>query len=173
MEPYPLELVVTLSDAISALIFILPTYAANSIPAIFGRGTPIDLGRRFIDGERIFGSHKTIRGFLSGLFAGLLVSAAMAAIVSIELMFFGVLVSTGALVGDLVGAFIKRRMKLPPGYPLPLLDQLDFVFGGILILYPFYRLSRGAVFLILLVTPAIHLLANMIAYVLRIKKTFW
>lgn len=168
-----MELVITLGDAISALVFILPTYAANSIPAIFGKGTPIDHGRCFIDGERIFGSHKTVRGFLSGLLAGLLVSAAMATIYSIELLFFGVLVSTGALVGDLAGAFVKRRMRLPPGYPLPLLDQLDFVFGGILILYPFYKLSRGAVFLILLVTPAVHLLANMIAYLLRIKKTFW
>ena len=168
-----MELVVTLSDAISALIFILPSYAANSVPAIFGRGTPIDFGRRFIDGERIFGPHKTIRGFLSGLMAGFLVSAGMGAILSIELLLFGILISTGALGGDLVGAFIKRRMKFPPGYPLPLLDQLDFVLGGILILYPFYRLSRGAIFLILLVTPAIHLLANMIAYLLRIKKNFW
>jgi len=168
-----LELVISLSDAISALIFIFPSYAANSVPAIFGGGTPIDLGRRFIDGERILGSHKTIRGFISGLFAGLLVSAVMGAIFSIELLFLGALISTGALGGDLFGAFIKRRMKLPPGYPLPLLDQLDFVFGGILILYPFHRLSRGAIFLILLVTPAIHLLANMIAYLLGLKKTFW
>jgi len=173
MEPCSLELVITLSDAISALIFIFPSYAANSVPAIFGRGTPIDLGRCFIDGERIFGSHKTIRGFLSGLFAGLLVSAAMGALFSTELLFFGILISVGALGGDLTGAFIKRRLKLPPGYPLPLLDQLDFVFGGLLILHPFYRLSGGAIFLILLVTPAIHLLANIVAYLLGIKKHFW
>lgn len=168
-----MEMVITLSDIASALVFILPSYAANSVPAVFGEGTPIDLGRRFIDGERIFGSHKTVRGFVGGLLAGLLVSVLMGLLISSELLFLCSLVSIGALLGDLGGAFIKRRMKHPPGYPLPLLDQLDFVFGGLLVLYPFHRPSPGAVFLILLFTPAIHLLANMLAYFLRIKKNFW
>lgn len=168
-----MEMVIDLSDAISALIFIFPSYAANSVPAIFGGGTPIDLGRCLMDGERIFGSHKTIRGFMSGLLAGLLVSIVMGSLFSIDLLFLGALISVGALSGDLVGAFIKRRMKLPPGYPMPLLDQLDFVFGGILVSYPFHRMSRGAIFLILVVTPVVHLLANMIAYLLGVKKNFW
>lgn len=168
-----MEMVITLADITSALFFIFPSYAANSVPAVFGGGTPIDLGKRFIDGERIFGPHKTIRGFAGGLFAGLLVSALMGFLISSELLFLCPLVSIGALLGDLGGAFIKRRMRHPPGYPLPLLDQLDFVLGGLLVLYPFHRLSAGAVFLILLFTPAIHLLANMIAYLLRIKKNFW
>jgi CDP-2,3-bis-(O-geranylgeranyl)-sn-glycerol synthase len=168
-----LELVIDLADVLSALLFIIPSYAANSVPAIFGGGTPIDLGRRFIDGERIFGSHKTIKGFASGLSAGFLVSILIGALFSVEFFASSALTSIGALGGDLLGAFIKRRLKLPPGYPLPLLDQLDFVFGGLLILYPFYRLSSGAVFLILVVTPAIHVLANMIAYLLRFKETFW
>jgi CDP-2,3-bis-(O-geranylgeranyl)-sn-glycerol synthase len=166
-------MIITFSDVTLALVFILPSYAANSIPAVFGGGTPIDLGRRFIDGERIFGSHKTVRGFVGGLLAGLLVSVLMGLLISSELFFLCFLVSIGALLGDLGGAFIKRRLKHPPGYPLPLLDQLDFVFGGLLVLYPFHRPSSGAVFLILLFTPAFHLLANMLAYVLRIKKNFW
>ncbi len=168
-----MELIISLGDMVSALMFILPSYAANSVPAIFGGGTPIDLGQCFLDGERILGAHKTVKGFVSGLLAGILVSILMAVLFSVELLFFGTLISAGALAGDLVGAFIKRRMRLPPGYPLPLLDQLDFVFGGILVLYPFYRLSQGAIFLVLLVTPAIHLVANMIAYLLGLKKTFW
>lgn len=166
-------MIITLSDITSALIFIFPSYAANSVPAVFGGGIPIDLGKRFIDGERILGSHKTVRGFIGGLLAGSLVSILMGLLISSELFFLCSLVSIGALLGDLGGAFIKRRMKLPPGYPLPLLDQLDFVFGGLLVLYPFHSPSPGAVFLILLFTPAIHLLANMLAYVLRIKKNFW
>ena len=92
---------------------------------------------------------------------------------SIEFLLPCTLISIGALVGDLFGAFVKRRMKLPPGYPFPLLDQLDFVFGGIAIVYPLHRLRTGAFFLVLLVTPAIHLLANMIAYLLGLKRNFW
>jgi CDP-2,3-bis-(O-geranylgeranyl)-sn-glycerol synthase len=158
---------------IAALLFIFPSYAANSVPAIFGGGTPIDLGKRFFDGERIFGSHKTIKGFASGLLAGFLVSVMIGIFFSIESLVVCVLISIGAIVGDLFGAFVKRRMKLSPGYPLPLLDQLDFVFGGIVIVYPLYRLSSGAFFLVLLVTPAIHLLANMMAYLLGLKGNFW
>lgn len=168
-----LELVIGLDDAISALLFILPSYAANSVPAVFGGGTPIDLGRRFFDGERVFGSNKTIKGFASGFLAGVFVSVMIGILFSIGFLVPCTLISIGALVGDLFGAFVKRRMKLPPGYPLPLLDQLDFVFGGIVIVYPLYRLSSGAFFLILLVTPAIHLLANMIAYLLGLKGNFW
>ena len=168
-----MELVIDLTDVISALLFIFPSYAANSIPAVFGGGTPIDLGRKFIDGERILGSHKTIKGFASGLFAGSLVSILIGALFSVEFLLPCFLVSVGALGGDLLGAFIKRRMKLPPGYPLPLLDQLDFVFGGILALYPLYGLSSGVVFLILLFTPAVHVLGNIIAYLLNLKENFW
>jgi len=165
--------VIDLPDVISALLFIFPAYAANSVPAIFGGGAPIDHERRFIDGERVFGSHKTIRGFVSGLVAGLLVSIPIGFLVSLEFLFPSILVSVGALLGDLAGAFVKRRLKLPPGYPLPLLDQLDFVFGGILLLYPFHKLSQAAIFLILAVTPAIHLTANVVAYLLGMKDHFW
>lgn len=168
-----MELVISLADVISALLFIIPSYAANSVPAIFGGGAPIDFGRNFVDGERILGSHKTIKGFASGLLAGFLVSVTIATFFSAEFLVPCVLTSVGALGGDLLGAFIKRRLKLPPGYPLPLLDQLDFVFGGMLLLYPLYGLSSGAVFLILVVTPVIHVLANMIAYLLRLKDNFW
>jgi small neutral amino acid transporter SnatA (MarC family) len=50
----------------------------------------------------------------------------------------------------------------------------DFkIAGGILLLYPFHGLSQAAIFLILAVTPAIHLIANMIAYLLGMKDHFW
>jgi CDP-2,3-bis-(O-geranylgeranyl)-sn-glycerol synthase len=168
-----MEMIITLADVSSALLFILPSYAVNSVPAVFGGGTPIDFGKHFVDGQRIFGSHKTIKGFAAGLLTGLLVSVLMGLLISPELLFLCTMISIGALLGDLGGAFIKRRMKHPPGYPLPLLDQLDFVLGGLLVLHPFHKLSSGAVFLVLLFTPAIHLLANMIAYVLKIKRNFW
>jgi len=167
----PFEIV--LSDVYWALNFILPTYAANAVPAIFGGGTPLDFGRCFLDGERIFGAHKTVRGLLSGLMAGTMMASLEALVLQTSLFSFGVVASFGALTGDLVGAFIKRRLKLPPGYALPLLDQLDFVFGGVCFLAPFYTLQDGAVFMILLVTPMIHVVANVIAYLSKAKAVFW
>lgn len=164
---------ITLSDVYWALNFILPTYATNAVPAVFGGGRPLDFGRCFLDGERIFGAHKTIRGFLSGLLAGTMMASLEALVLQASLFSFGLVASLGALTGDLVGAFIKRRMKLPPGYALPLLDQLDFVFGGVCFLAPFYTIQDGTIFIIILVTPAIHVVANVIAYLSKTKAVFW
>jgi CDP-2,3-bis-(O-geranylgeranyl)-sn-glycerol synthase len=45
-----------------ALLFIGPSYVANAAPLLFGGGRPLDGGRNFVDGNPIFGSHKTVRG---------------------------------------------------------------------------------------------------------------
>jgi CDP-diglyceride synthetase len=35
-------------------------------------------------------------------------------------------------MGDLTGAFLKRRLNIPPGGLLPVVDQIDFIVGAIL-----------------------------------------
>ena len=37
----------------------------------------------------------------------------------------------GAMTGDAIGAFIKRRLNMKPGQAAPILDQWDFVFGAL------------------------------------------
>jgi CDP-2,3-bis-(O-geranylgeranyl)-sn-glycerol synthase len=157
---------------IHALYFIFPAYCANAAPVIFGGGLPIDAGRTFVDGKPIFGSHKTVRGFLAGLIIGTLVGFAGQFVLSGEQSaFLGFVLSLGALVGDLVDSFIKRRLGIGPGSPVPLADQLDFVLGALV-----FSLGMGKVIptewvlLILIVTPPIHLLTNGVAYLLGAKK---
>jgi hypothetical protein len=41
--------VITFFDIYEAINFILPSYAANSIPAVFGGGRALDFEREFID----------------------------------------------------------------------------------------------------------------------------
>jgi CDP-2,3-bis-(O-geranylgeranyl)-sn-glycerol synthase len=168
-----IELEITLSGLYWAVNFILPTYAANSAPAIFGGGKALDLDKVFVDGGRVFGSHKTVRGLTSGLVAGTMIALLEGIFIHPNLFIFGIMASIGALTGDLFGAFLKRRLSLPPGYALPLLDQLDFVFGGLGLVSLFYEIRVDATFLILLVTPSVHLLANMIAYIFKTKDVFW
>lgn len=169
-----------------ALWFILPAYAANGFPVIFGGGSPIDMGKKLFDGKPIFGSHKTFRGFLAGLIAGVLVSVAQTTVLQSEFAsdfaqlipfqfneLIGSVIALGALIGDLVHSFVKRRMGKVEGAPLPLADQLDFVVGAIL----FSVLASGSfpplptVFLIFVITVPVHLLTNLIAYMLGVKKT--
>lgn len=157
----------------SALTFILPAYIANASPVVFHGKKPIDFNKKFIDGERVFGSNKTIEGFIGGFICGLLTALIESLITGINFLFNGALIALGALLGDLFGAFIKRRLKLSPGFPLPFMDQLDFIYGALLASYPVLKLSLNALFFIFLLTPPLHLLTNAIAYLLKLKKFWW
>ncbi len=132
----------------------------------------MDRGRNFLDSRPIFGSHKTLRGLLAGIIAGSLVGLGES-LVDPRLALAGFAISLGAVSGDLLGAFVKRRLSVKPGSPLPILDQLDFVLGGLVLSFPFLPMSLVSVLIVLLVTPPIHLGTNLGAYLLGIKKTYW
>ncbi|MFW9770596.1 MAG: CDP-archaeol synthase [Candidatus Thorarchaeota archaeon] len=60
---------------IFSLLFITPGYIANAGMVIVGGGKPIDRGKFMKDGRRIFGEHKTWRGFIFGpLYIGIPIS---------------------------------------------------------------------------------------------------
>jgi len=163
----------TIQDWFSALYIILPIYCTNGAPVIFGGGRPIDLGRKFFDGERVLGDHKTLRGFVSGLIVGAIVGAFCSYVFSKNLITVAVSASLGALLGDMVGAFVKRRLKIKPGSALPIVDQLDFVVGAIILVSLFSAISLPVVLILLLVTPPIHFLTNVAAYALSLKDRYW
>lgn len=163
----------SVQDWVAAFYIILPIYCTNGAPVLFGGGRPIDLGKSLWDGERVFGDHKTIRGFVSGLGAGLLVAVAESYFFSQSLFSVATLASIGALLGDLTGAFVKRRLRIKPGRPLPGLDQLDFVLGAILLVSLISELSIPTILILVIVTPPIHFLTNLGAYALGLKPTYW
>jgi CDP-2,3-bis-(O-geranylgeranyl)-sn-glycerol synthase len=157
---------------VEALKFIFPAYCANAIPVIAGGGPPIDFGKKFFDGKPILGKNKTFRGFFSGFIVG-------AAVGLLESMFFdyslsfGLLLSLGALFGDLAGAFLKRRLGMAPGELLPVIDQVDFIVGAILFSLPLQILDLNLAITVLIITPPIHLLTNFAAYKLGLKSNPW
>lgn len=163
----------SVQDLVSAICILLPVYCTNGAPVIFGGGRPIDFGRSLSDGQRILGDHKTIQGFASGLMIGVIVGAFESFFLSENLLPIAILASSGALLGDLAGAFVKRRLRIKPGRPLPVLDQLDFVIGAVLMVSIIFNVSMGTVLIVALVTPPIHLLTNFGAYVLGLKSTYW
>jgi len=163
----------SVQDWLSALIVILPAYCTNGAPVIFGGGKQIDFGRTFVDGERIFGSNKTFRGLISGVAVGIAVGLVESYVFSTNLLPIAIPASVGALLGDLAGAFLKRRMGISPGAALPGVDQLDFVIGAILLVSVFSQVSLAVVIIMLLVTPPIHFLTNVGAYVFGLKAHYW
>ncbi|MEM2419393.1 MAG: CDP-2,3-bis-(O-geranylgeranyl)-sn-glycerol synthase [Candidatus Bathyarchaeia archaeon] len=157
---------------LNALKFIFPAYCANAAPVLFGGGLPIDFGKQFCDGKPIFGKNKTFKGFFSGLATGTLVGAAESIFFEYP-PYFGFLLSLGALIGDLAGAFLKRRMGIPPGGTLPIVDQIDFVLGALIFSIPLNILHPELVVTVLVVTPPLHLLTNFTAYKMGLKNTPW
>ena len=163
----------SLRDWLWALYIILPAYCTNGAPVIFGGGRPIDSGKSLSDGQRVFGDHKTVRGFLGGLVVGVIVGTFESALFSPNLLIVATLASLGALIGDLAGAFVKRRLKISPGGSLPVFDQLDFIIGAMLLVSPIVTLSLATALILILVTPPIHFLTNLGAYALGLKSTRW
>ena len=156
----------------TALLFIGPSYVANAAPLVFGGGRPLDGGRNFIDGRPIFGAHKTVRGLVAGILAGSLVGLGES-LVDPRLAIAGFAISLGAVLGDLLGAFIKRRLNMTPGRLFPVVDQLDFVLGALVLSYYLLPMSWLSILIVVIVTPPIHLGTNLGAYLVGIKKTYW
>ena len=160
-------------DWVSALLIILPAYCTNGAPVIFGGGRPIDFGKRLPDGNRVLGDHKTFRGFISGIVIGAVVGVVCSYVFSKNLLAVAIPASFGALVGDMAGAFLKRRLKIKPGGALPVVDQLDFVVGALIFVSFFSVISLPVALILLLVTPPIHFLTNVGAYALGLKEHYW
>jgi CDP-2,3-bis-(O-geranylgeranyl)-sn-glycerol synthase len=157
---------------VEALKFIFPAYCANAVPVIAGGGTPMDFGKNFTDGKRVFGNNKTFRGFFFGLAIGIAVGLMEVMVFNYPLL-FSVLSPLGALLGDLTAAFLKRRLGIAPGGLLPIIDQVDFVVGALLFSLPLAIIYWQLAVAVLIITPPIHLLTNFVAYKLKLKKNPW
>jgi CDP-2,3-bis-(O-geranylgeranyl)-sn-glycerol synthase len=153
-------------------LFIGPSYVANAAPLLLGGGAPLDGGRNFFDGQRILGAHKTVRGLFAGIIAGSLIGLAESSVDN-RLLLGGFMIALGAVLGDLLGAFFKRRIRIKPGDPLLIVDQLDFVLGGLLLGQVFFSMNLLSILIVILVTPPIHLGTNYGAFKLGLKRTRW
>lgn len=160
---------------IQAIKFIFPAYCANGTPVLAGGGPKMDFGRNFIDGKRIFGNNKTFRGFFFGWSVGFVVGIVEGLVFGFKdfPILFSVLTPLGALLGDLTGAFIKRRIDIAPGGILPVVDQIDFVVGALVFALPLALVNWQLAVTVLLITPPIHLFTNFVAYKLKLKKHPW
>ncbi|ASA78413.1 CDP-2,3-bis-(O-geranylgeranyl)-sn-glycerol synthase [Thermococcus sp. 5-4] len=169
----------SLSSLLWAFWYILPAYVANGSPVLLGGGPPIDGGRNWRDGRRILGDGKTWRGFFGGLACGTLTGVVQYFLTpgfygdlrTAALLAF--LLALGALLGDLIGSFLKRRANLPRGAPAIGLDQLGFLIAALALAYPVKTLSSGQIIFLLVVSPFIHWGANYFAYRMGWKSVPW
>lgn len=172
---------------------MLPAYLANMAPVFaqkFGllkfMARPVDGGRTW-RGKPVFGEHKTWRGFVAGVVAAIAVAWLQYFLYPIPVfknlsllnystenfLFLGFLMGLGSLFGDLIKSFFKRRVGIAPGKSWIPFDQIDFVVGALIFVSPIYFPSWPAVAVILIFSPVLHILANNLGYLLKIKNARW
>jgi CDP-2,3-bis-(O-geranylgeranyl)-sn-glycerol synthase len=162
--------VVTMADVfwIAETIYMyLPAYLANAAPVILGGGRPLDGDRKWLDGRPLLGSHKTVRGTLSGLAIGILVGILQGKPLR------GVLLSIGTIGGDITISFIKRRMGMEPGALFPVADQIGFIVLAVALTSLVEPTTWERVVTILVATVPIHFLTNVCAWLLKLKSDPW
>lgn len=166
---------------------MLPAYLPNPVAALCGGGTPIDSGRNFSDGKRLFGDGKTWRGLVLGILAGLLVGLIqIGAAGAWDLGFLPrqtflsvALLAAGALLGDLAKSFFKRRLGKERGSKWPVADQYDLVIGAFVLLlvfdtaWLFSEVTWASFLCILILTPILHRAVNIIGYRIKVKEVPW
>jgi CDP-2,3-bis-(O-geranylgeranyl)-sn-glycerol synthase len=172
---------------ISAVWIMLPAYLPNPIAALAGGGPPIDMGRNFSDGRRIFGDGKTFRGLIIGIFAGIGIGLVQIRVSGAfgwenlpEQTYMSVtLLATGALLGDVGKSFFKRRLGKERGAKWPIADMYDLVAGALLMVlifdpgWLFANMTLLIFVLILILTPILHRAVNIIGYHFRVKEVPW
>jgi len=168
---------------VEAVWILWPAYGANGL-CMFAKGKhPIDGGRTW-RGKPILGPGKTWEGLAFGSLVGMLVATFQMFMfpllpwgisdVRLDILpmtpFIGLVIGLGAMLGDIAGSLVKRRLNIGRGKPAPLMDQLDFIAGMLILLSFFAAVKWEWVVILLVMTPVLHLIANRIAYMLKLKN---
>lgn len=133
--------------------------------------------------ENYLGANKTWRGLIGGTLTGGVIFtlqklAYQQGFTSLTLIDYngfsillGFLLGFGALFGDLVESYYKRKRNIAPGKTWFPWDQLDFVFGGIAFSCFIYVPMIEVVLILLVASPLLHLIVNYLGYLIRIKES--
>lgn len=188
------EIFKLLIAVLAAVYFMLPAYVANLSGLAFGGGSPVDGGRECKDGRRLIGNGVTWKGLQNGTIIGTLVGVVLGiigtfygdlsvltgGIVDLHVygsifggLILGFLMAFGALLGDAVGSFLKRRIGLQRGEPAPIMDQLDFVLGALILSLLVVRISWNFFFIIAVLSLVLHLGSNTFAYLIGMKDVWY
>jgi len=112
-------------QAVLVLKLLILLAVANGAPVIAKRvlgdrlAWPLDGDARFFDGRPLFGASKTIRGIVLAVLG----TSVVAPLLGLTLT-TGALIGLGAMGGDLLSSFIKRRLALKPSSRATGLDQV-------------------------------------------------
>ncbi len=167
-------------DAVEYALWFLAMYGppmlSNAAPVLVNGVIPIDKGRFFVDGRRLLGDGKTVEGFVTGAVSGFVASIPAAIVIGTPLfVLVGLAASIAALLGDIAGSFLKRRLGLERGAPLFLVDQLDFMLAATGLYAALGYIGDKWIYVgyTMVLVIMLHIATNNVAYYLGLKNTRW
>jgi len=172
---------------------MLPAYIANALPVVSNHfdllknlAVPIDRGIMLND-KPLFGHSKTIRGFIFGVSGAVLIGLIQFFLRNIESIHnislidynlgtslaLGFLLGFGALLGDLIESFFKRRFSISSGSSWIIADQVDYVIGALILASPMIVLNTNYIIAIFILSGILAITSNIIAYFIGMKDVWW
>lgn len=189
---------------ISMYITLAPVIFTGILNMVFcttslckGINKPLDGGKNFIDGKRIFGDNKTIKGLVGYMVIGTLTNVFWGVVGKIVPFIeennytyvhndnrLGYNILIGFLFGlayalfELPNSFLKRRMDIVPGktatgikkYCFILLDQCDSIIGCVLVVVCVYSMSIWMFLGYVCLGIITHLVLNVMLYMLKLRR---
>jgi CDP-2,3-bis-(O-geranylgeranyl)-sn-glycerol synthase len=162
----------------------LAAFASGKIRALKKFNYPVDCYLK-IGGKRILGNHKTVRGFLAAIIVGIIVcylevfvysnSFSVRELVPVDYYIInpyilGGLLGFGALFGDAVKSYFKRRKGIQPGRSWFPYDQIDYIIGSIAFSLFYLQLQAWIYFLLFIVWFLMHPLMTFFGYLLKLRR---
>lgn len=170
---------------------MLPAYFANMAPVFVKNkfvflDIPVDFNKNFL-GQPIFGKKKTIRGFLIGIIVSIIIVIIQKFLFQFNFikaislinydqqnfLILGFLFGFGALFGDLVKSFFKRRFKVAPSRSVKIIDQLDYVIGSLFFISIVCVLPVSIIILVLVISLILTIIINHLAYYFKLRDERW
>ena len=174
-------MILEIKTIINSFWFLLPAAFANMAPEIF-KWFPLLESPLSV---RLFGSNKTWRGVIFGILMAIIITLIQQAIYlkfpqlyiidysKLNGFLLGFLFGFGAVGGDLIKSFIKRRIGIAPGEPWLIADQVNWSIGALIAvsfyIFPGFELAITTIILFFF----LHILINHLAYWLGIRATRW
>jgi CDP-2,3-bis-(O-geranylgeranyl)-sn-glycerol synthase len=179
-----------LFEILSIIYFLLPAGLANMAPGLVKKinflNYPLDFKKK-VYGKRLFGNHKTWRGLISGIIMAILIvyiqtllyqkvyfqNLSLISYSNLNFILLGFLFGAGALIGDCVESFFKRRLGKKDGESLIFFDQTDWIIGSFLFVSLLVKLPISLLLWEIIVGFLLHVIIRHLGFWLKIDKEKW
>jgi CDP-2,3-bis-(O-geranylgeranyl)-sn-glycerol synthase len=167
-----------------ALANLTPPIATRLFPSLY---YPLDLNKKF-RGRRVLGYEKTFRGVLTGLIFAhatfvtqifYLVNHSDSFLISIQPSltklpaYYGIYIGLGALGGDVIKSFFKRRTGRKPGSPWFPYDQTAWILGILVMQNILIDLNFRLVVMTIIMGLVFHFTVKILAYLVRANESIF